>query len=170
MFGSLNPVSFQTTLIAGAAAFLLGGVAGAKIGHARGEASAAGDMKDLRTACERVETRLVTERDQARGELSKVNAATAAQVEALAKAVKADSVRRDQAAAANAKLAARAAEQSRAATETLLYAREKIQHAIDECTRAGVPADFVRVLNDLAATASLDSDRAVSGNAPAESP
>jgi hypothetical protein len=113
------------------------------------------DCQKERQAAERVVTRLVAERDQARGQVDKVNAAIAAQVAELAGLVAADQSERTAAAKRMESVARRAADEAKLAGERALAAREVIQNVADQCARAGVPGDVVRVLRDLAGDAAL---------------
>lgn len=101
------------------------------------------------TAAKRVGSRLLAERDQARAEVDKTNAAIAAQVKELAALMSADSVERQAAAVRMEAAAVDAAKQAKLAGQRALAAREVIQNVADQCARAGVPDDVVRVLRDL---------------------
>lgn len=100
-------------------------------------------------AAKRVGTRLLAERDQARAEVDKVNAAIAAQVKELATLMSADQTERVAAAARMEAAAINAAKEAKLAGQRALAAREIIQNVADQCARAGVPTDVVRVLRDL---------------------
>lgn len=100
-------------------------------------------------ATKRVANRLLAERDQARSEVDKVNAAIAAQVAELAKLMSADATERAAAAKRMEAAANAAATEARLAGQRALAAREVIQNVADECARAGVPDDVVRVLRDI---------------------
>jgi hypothetical protein len=105
-------------------------------------------------AAKRVASRLLAERDQARSEVDKVNAAIAAQVSELAKLMSADQVERQAAASRMEAAANAAAKEAKLAGQRALAAREVIQNVADQCARAGVPDDVVRVLRDLTGPAS----------------
>jgi membrane protein involved in colicin uptake len=86
---------------------------------------------------------------QARGEVVKVNETTRKQYEELQALLSADQVKRDEAAARVEAAARQAAVNAKDAAAKAQLAREVIQNVADQCARAGVPDDVVRVLNDI---------------------
>lgn len=117
--------------------------------HGQGLDKGRREVSEELAAAKRVGNRLLAERDQARSEVDKVNAAIAAQVADLAKLMSADSVERAAAAKRMEAAAMSAASEARRAGERALAAREVIQNVADQCARAGVPDDVVRVLRDI---------------------
>lgn len=115
------------------------------MGYERGKKEVAAELE----ATKRVATRLLAERDQARAEVDKTNAAIAAQVKELAALMSADSAERQAAAVRMEAAAVDAAKQAKLAGQRALAAREVIQNVADQCARAGVPDDVVRVLRDI---------------------
>lgn len=114
-------------------------------GYARGKKELAEEL----AAAKRVGNRLLAERDQARSEVDKVNAAIAAQVKELAALMSADATERTAAAKRMEAAANAAASEAKRAGERALAAREVIQNVADQCARAGVPDDALRVLRDI---------------------
>jgi|GEM_PF-3928459 len=150
---------FQSLAVVAAIAFAFGGATGGSMAYKKGVADEQKETNRVKEASAKLLNLRIGERDQCHAEVAKINQANADQVLALLEEFKADQSRLERAIKASQRATERAAEQQSAATQTLLYAREKIQHAIDECTRAGVPDDIVSVLNDIAATAEIrDSD------------
>lgn len=119
-------------------------------GYSRGVKSVADEL----AATKRVANRLLAERDQARAEVDKVNFAIAAQVKELAALMDADKNARAQAAARMEAAAIEAAKEAKLAGQRALAAREVIKNVADQCARAGVPDDVVRVLRDISGPAS----------------
>ena len=95
---------------------------------------------------------LGTEKAQAQAEVAKVNSATLAQFEEMKLLLTADQAKRDAAAVRVEKAAQQAALNARDAAAKSIEARKVIQNVADQCARAGVPDDVVRVLNDILAT------------------
>lgn len=125
------------------------------LAHGQGFDKGRREVSEELAASKRVAARLLAERDQARAEVDKVNVAIAAQVADLAKLMSADQVERTAAATRMEKAATLAAVEARRAGERALAAREVIQNVADQCARAGVPADVVRVLRDLTGGADI---------------
>jgi multidrug efflux pump subunit AcrA (membrane-fusion protein) len=119
-------------------------------GYARGVKAVAEEL----AATKRVANRLLAERDQARAEVDKVNFAIAAQVKELAALMSADQTARQEAAARMEAAANLAAKEAKLAGQRALAAREVIKNVADQCARAGVPDDVVRVLRDITGPAS----------------
>ena len=92
---------------------------------------------------------LGAEKAQAQGEVAKVNAATLAQFEEMKQLLTADQAKRDAAAVRVEAAAKQAALNARDAAAKSIEARKVIQNVADQCARAGVPDDVVRVLNDI---------------------
>lgn len=86
---------------------------------------------------------------QARAEVVKVNETTRKQYEELQALLSADQIKRDEAAARVEAAARQAAANAKDAALKSQAAREVIQNVADQCARAGVPDDVVRVLNDI---------------------
>lgn len=114
-------------------------------GYQRGRKEATAEI----AAMKRAGLRMQAERDQARAEVAKVNAAIAAQVEELAKLMSADQAERSAAAKRMEAAAISAAVEAKRAGERALAAREVIQNVADQCARAGVPDDALRVLRNI---------------------
>jgi seryl-tRNA synthetase len=114
-------------------------------GYSRGVKTVADEL----AATKRVANRLLAERDQARAEVDKVNFAIAAQVKELAALMSADQTARQEAAARMEAAANEAAKEAKLAGQRALAAREVIKNVADQCARAGVPDDVVRVLRDI---------------------
>lgn len=93
----------------------------------------------------------VVERDQARAEVDKFNTTVKAQLEEFAALLVADADARTAALDQVNRAARVAASEARAAGEKAAQAREVIQNVADQCARAGVPDDVVRMLNDIIA-------------------
>lgn len=119
------------------------------MGYERGKKELSAEL----AATKRVGARLLAERDQARSEVDKTNAAIAAQVKELAALMSADSAERQAAAVRMEAAAIDAAKQAKLAGQRALAAREVIQNVADQCARAGVPDDVVRVLRDISGPA-----------------
>lgn len=117
--------------------------------HAAGAEGVRKQVNEELMATKRVANRLLAERDQARSEVDKVNAAIAAQVKELAALMSADQEERAAAAVRMEAAAIRAASEAKRAGERALAAREVIQNVADQCARAGVPDDALRVLRDI---------------------
>lgn len=96
---------------------------------------------------------LQAEKAQALAEVAKVNATTMAQFQELQAILAADQVARTEASARVEAAAKDAARQARTAGERAQAAREVIQNVADQCARAGVPDDVVRMLNGILAPA-----------------
>lgn len=94
-------------------------------------------------------TTLGLEKAQAQAEVAKVNAETLRQFNELQTLLSADQVKRDEAATRVEKAAQLAAANARDAAAKASEARKVIQNVADQCARAGVPDDVVRVLNDI---------------------
>lgn len=103
------------------------------------------DKKDAEIVLLRVE------KAQAQAEVAKVNAETLRQFEEMKTLLTADQAKRDEAAARVEKAAQQAALNARDAAVKSTEARKVIQNVADQCARAGVPDDVVRVLNDILA-------------------
>lgn len=140
--------NIQTLAIAAVAGVALGAVGGGYTAYGWGKAAMAREAAAERKAAEKIINRTLAERDQARAEVDKVNAAIAAQVRELAAILSADQVERAEAAKRMEAAAVKAAAEAKRAGERALAAREVIQNVADQCARAGVPADVLRVLND----------------------
>jgi hypothetical protein len=134
------------------------GVAGGAVGaallvwptaHGAGLDKGRKEMSTQLEASKRVIIRTVAERDQARAEVDKVNGAIASQVAELAKLMSADKDERTAAALRMEAAATSAAKEAKLAGQRALAAREVIQNVADQCARAGVPDDVVRVLRDI---------------------
>lgn len=124
---------------------LIGGPMVHGMGFEKGRKEGATELN----AAKRVITRTVAERDQARAEVDKVNSAIASQVAELAKLMSADKDERTAAALRMEAAASSAAKEAKLAGQRALAAREVIQNVADQCARAGVPDDVVRVLRDI---------------------
>lgn len=92
---------------------------------------------------------LGAEKAQAQAEVAKVNAETLRQFEEMKTLLTADQEKRDQAALRVEAAAKQAAVNARDAAVKAQEARKVIQNVADQCARAGVPDDVVRVLNDI---------------------
>jgi hypothetical protein len=90
-----------------------------------------------------------SERDQARGEVQKVNDATALQVRALQKTLLSDRKAREDAALRIENAAKIAADEARQALARADLARKVVEDAVDPCALAPVPDDVRGVLNAL---------------------
>lgn len=119
------------------------------MGYERGRKELSNEL----AAAKRVANRLLSERDQARAEVDKTNAAIAAQVKELAALMSADQAERQAAAMRMEEAATNAAKEAKLAGQRALAAREVIQNVADQCARAGVPDDVVRVLRDISGPA-----------------
>lgn len=92
------------------------------------------------------------ERDQARREVEKVNATTAAQYNALAAMLADDRVKREEASTRVEAAAKEAARNARTATERATAARDLISQSPDRCASAAIPDDLVRMLDGIGDT------------------
>lgn len=142
-------INFQMLAYGAAGGAALAAMTVWPMAHGAGEAKAERAAMTQRAAAERVINRVLAERDQARAEVEKVNAAIAAQIKELAAIMSADQAERTAAGARMEAAARMAAREAKQAGERALAAREVIQNVADQCARAGVPADVVRVLNDI---------------------
>lgn len=145
--------------IASAAALSLGLGLGWKIGHARGEAAMEREIQRVRTAAVSVIDRTTAERDQCRGEVGKVNESILRLQAAIFDELKASDARRAKATEQNSQAARRAADQAARAIQAAATLQERIANVADECARAGVDPESVRLLNDIAGAASGLDDR-----------
>lgn len=101
---------------------------------------------------EKMETAVcIKERDQAQAEVAKFNDTVRLQLEEFAELLMADTEARNAALAKVDRAARQAASEAKAAGEKAAQAREVIQNVADQCARAGVPDDVVRMLNDIIA-------------------
>lgn len=114
-------------------------------GFDRGKASVTKELE----AAKRVGARLLAERDQARAEVDKVNAAIAAQVSELAKLMSADQAERSAAALRMEQAAINAAKEAKLAGQRALAAREVIQNVADQCARGPVPGPVLDSLRNI---------------------
>jgi hypothetical protein len=142
-------LDFKLIGMAAAGGAVLAGLTAWPLAHGAGFEKAAKAHKEELDATKRVANRLLAERDQARAEVDKTNAAIAAQVAELAKLMSADQVERTAAALRMEAAATSAAKEAKLAGQRALAAREVIQNVADQCARAGVPDDVVRVLRDI---------------------
>jgi hypothetical protein len=118
-------------------------------GYSRGVKAVAEEL----AATKRVGIRLLAERDQARSEVDKINAAIAMQVAELSKLMSADQTERTAAAQRMEAAANAAAKEARLAGQRALAAREVIQNVADQCARAGVPDVVIDSLRNIAGPA-----------------
>ena len=119
-------------------------------GYSRGVKAVAEEL----AATKRVGIRLLAERDQARSEVDKINAAIAMQVAELSKLMSADQTERTAAAQRMEAAANAAAKEAKLAGQRALAAREVIQNVADQCARAGVPDVVIDSLRNIAGPAS----------------
>jgi hypothetical protein len=149
-------MNLQGMLIAGGVAALVAGGIGLQVGKGL-EKSACEKRIEV---VEKAAAKLIDEKDaeilvlkaekvQAQGEVAKVNAETLRQFNELQALLTADQAKRDEAAARVEAAAKQAAVNARDAAAKAQAAREIIQNVADQCARAGVPDDVVRVLNDI---------------------
>lgn len=122
--------------------------------HGQGFDKGKREVSEELAATKRVANRLLAERDQARSEVDKVNAAIAAQVKELAALMSADATERQAAARRMEAAANTAASEAKRAGERALAAREVIQNVADQCARGPVPPSVLDSLRDLAGPAS----------------
>jgi len=92
-----------------------------------------------------------TERDQARGEVAKVNAAQAEKTAAAEAAALADQAQRDAAVLRAEAAANQAARETRALNAKLTSSLEAIRNVADECARAPVSPDARKLLDGILA-------------------
>jgi hypothetical protein len=119
------------------------------VGYSKGRS----ELKEELAAAKRVGVRLLAERDQARSEVDKTNAAIAAQVAELSKLMSADQVERTAAAQRMEAAANSAAKEAKLAGQRALAAREVIRNVADQCARAGVPDVVIDSLRNIAGPA-----------------
>jgi len=93
---------------------------------------------------------LTAERDQAKSEVDKVNATTAAQFVALQTMLADDRVKREEASTRVEAAAKEAARNARTAGERATAARDLITQVTDRCAGAPIPDDIVRMLDAIA--------------------
>lgn len=146
-------IGWQGMAIGAAAIAGFSGYFAWRTGDAMGYDRGLGHAADkIRPVIEKMDAEIATlsaEKDQAQAEVAKVNETTARQFAELQGLLTADQAKREEAAARVEKIAAEAAREARQAGQRALAARELIQNVADECARAGVPADVLRVLNDI---------------------
>lgn len=92
------------------------------------------------------------ERDQARAEVEKVNATTAAQYTALAAMLADDRLKREEASTRVEAAAKEAARNAKTAGERATAARDLISQSPDRCASAVIPDDIVRMLDGISDT------------------
>lgn len=108
---------------------------------------------------------LTAERDQAKSEVDKVNATTAAQFNALQVMLADDRVKREEASTRVEAAAKEAARNARTAGERATAARDLITQSTDRCAVAPMPDDIVRMLDAIGSPA--DGSRLIGGAMPA---
>jgi hypothetical protein len=144
-------INLQAMAIGGVAiALVAGGVSAAaatRLEASHQQKIQAAAEKKIKDTANGLINKLQTERDQARAEVVKYNAATAAQLAANQAALTADSVARIAASERMEKLLQQTSRDARAAADRSDAAREVIKNVADQCARAGVPADVLSVLN-----------------------
>ena len=156
--------SIQTMAISAAAIAMVSGTAGFAL-HARGEAqrTAAAIAKSetrIKAASAKVLDQQLAEKAKAqteaaycKGEVEKVNTATAQQVADLKAALLADQDSRTAAAARTEKAALRAISEATATGERFRLALDGMKKVADECARAPISTDARRLLDDIVARA-----------------
>lgn len=149
-------INWQGMLVAGGlGALVAGGIAWQVRGGIEKGACAARVETVMREAGRKIDEKdaeirvLTVEKAQAHAEVAKVNETTARQYLELQQLLTADQAKRDEAATRVEAAARQAAANAKDAAAKSQAAREVIQHVADQCARAGVPDDVVRVLNDI---------------------
>jgi hypothetical protein len=149
-------MNLQGMLIAGGVAALVAGGIGMQVGKGleKGACDKRIDVLEKAAASliDKKDAEILTlraEKAQAQAEVAKVNAETLRQFNELQVLLTADQAKRDEAAARVEAAAKQAAVNARDAAAKAQAAREIIQNVADQCARAGVPDDVVRVLNDI---------------------
>lgn len=92
---------------------------------------------------------VTAERDQARSEVDKVNATTAAQFTELQAMLASDQVKREEASQRVEAAAKEAARNARTAGERATAARDSMARITDQCAGAGIPPDIERMLDGI---------------------
>ncbi len=91
----------------------------------------------------------IAERDQAKAEVDKVNATTAAQYTALQAMLADDQVKREEASLRVEAAAKEAARNAKTAGERATAARDIMAKITDQCAASGIPADLERMLDGI---------------------
>jgi Na+-translocating ferredoxin:NAD+ oxidoreductase RnfC subunit len=149
-------MNLQGMLIAGGVAALVAGGIGLQVGKGLEKGACERRIEILEKAAAKLIDQkdaeilvLSAEKAQAQAEVTKVNAETLRQFNELQVLLTADQAKRDEAAIRVEAAAKQAAVNARDAAAKAQAAREIIQNVADQCARAGVPDDVVRVLNDI---------------------
>lgn len=142
-------IQWQAIAIAAAASAAASGYFAFRAGEDAGLGLAAKRIAPVIAAKDAEISTLQVEVRQAQAEVQKVNETTARQLSELQALLTDDQVKREEASARVEKIAAEAAREARQAGQRALAAREVIQNVADQCARAGVPPDVLRVLNDI---------------------
>lgn len=151
MFGNWKSL-LVSAAIAGVVAFAVGARIGSDSARAHCErqfAQVKAKAADLIQQQINLKVLAEAERDQARGEVNKINEATAAQVKAIQRTLLSDKKSREDAAMRLENAARIAAEEARQALVRAEEARKVVEHATDPCALAPVPDDVRVVLNAL---------------------
>ena len=151
--------NLQSIGIGAVAGLALGGMIAWPLAYDRGDS--AGE-KRIRAASEQVINKLITERDQARGEVDKINAANTAQIGALVANYQADSLSRAEAQKAMEAFTRNTARETQASRQSIDAVRAGLQNLSDQCAKAGVDPALVGMLNSILA-APFKGNSAVSG-------
>lgn len=149
-------INLQGMLIAGGVSALVAGGIGMQVGKMMERGACETRVKALEKAAatliDKKDTEILilgAEKAQAQAEVAKVNSETLRQFNELQLLLTADQAKRDEASARVEAAARQAAANARDAATKAQAAREVIQNVADQCARAGVPDDVVRVLNDI---------------------
>lgn len=149
-------MNLQGMLIAGGVAALVAGGIGMQVGKGLEKGACEKRIQIIEKAAasliDQKDAEILTlgaEKAQAQAEVAKVNAETLRQFNELQVLLTADQAKRDEAAIRVEAAAKQAAVNARDAAAKAQAAREIIQNVADQCARAGVPDDVVRVLNDI---------------------
>lgn len=146
----------QPTIIAGVALALFAGFAGSQVQKQFDESSCAKKVEALRVASVKAlndvvqeKLTLTAERDQAKSEVDKVNATTAAQLTALQAMLADDKVKREEASLRIEAAAKEASRNARTSAERAQAARDLMDKIADRCAGSGLPDDVRRLLDGI---------------------
>lgn len=149
-------MNIQGTLIGGLAIAGLSAFAASQVQRHFDQAACEGSMKKIREASvvvinaklQEILT-LTAERDQAKAEVDKVNATTAAQFAALQTMLADDKVKREEASLRIEAAAREASKNAKTAGDRAQAIREIVDKVADRCAGADIPDDLKRMLDGI---------------------
>ena len=139
----------QLGIFSGLVGALAAGTLAWNVGHARGYDAAARKAEKVIEAKNAEKSKVDAEKSQCLQANGNYHFAVAEQLKTIQAELQANIMRQGEADKKNAQADARMLDAATKSADNARAAREAIQNAVDQCVRAGVPAEFIGVLNGI---------------------